>query len=121
MLENEEDMAVFLGLQIDRTIPSTIVLIQTGIIERILVLMELETCNPKYTSADKMSLGKDEVGDPCREGWEYRSVVGMILHLAGSTRPDIVYAVHQCARYSHDPKWCHEVALKHIARYLQRT
>ena len=48
-------------------------------------------------------------------------MVGMMLYLAGSTRPDIEYAVHQCARFSHNPKRCHEVGLKHIARYLQGT
>ena len=36
-----------------------------------------------------------------------------------STRPDIAYALHQCARFSHNPKRCHEVGLKHISRYLQ--
>ena len=112
-------MAGFLGLQIDRTKPGTVVLTQTGLIERILVLMELETCNPKFTPADKIPLGKDEDGDPCRECWEHRSVVGMMLYIAGSTRPDIKYAVHQYARFSHNPKRCHEVGLKHIARYLQ--
>ena len=121
LLEKEEDMAGFLGLQIDRTTPGTVVLTQTGLINRILVLMEMETCNPKYTPADKIPLGKDEDGDPCREDWEYRSVVGMMLYLAGSTRPDIAYAVHQCARFSHNPKRSHEVGLKHIARYLQGT
>ena len=45
----------------------------------------------------------------------------MMLYLAGSTRPDIAYTVHQCARFSHAPKHSHEVGLKHIARYLQGT
>ena len=121
LLEKEEDMAGFLGLQIDRTTKGTVVLTQTGLIDRILVLMELEDCNPKFTPADKLPLGKDLEGDPCRERWEYRSVVGMMLYLAGSTRPDIAYAVHQCARFSHNPRRCHEVGLKHIARYLQGT
>ena len=48
-------------------------------------------------------------------------MVGMMLYLAGSTRPEIAYAVHQCARFSHNPKQCHEVGLKHIVRYLQGT
>ena len=56
--EKEEDMAEFLGLQIDRTTPGTVVLTQTGLIEKILALMELETCNPKYTPVDKVPLGK---------------------------------------------------------------
>ena len=60
-------------------------------------------------------------GDLCMEEWEYRSVVGMMLYLAGSTRLDIVYAVHQCARLSHNQKRSYEVGIKHIARYLKVT
>jgi len=48
-------------------------------------------------------------------------VVWVVLYLAGITRSDIPYAVHQCARFSHNPKICHEVGLKHIARYLKGT
>ena len=44
-----------------------------------------------------------------------------MLYLAGSTRPDITYAVHQCARFSHHYKRSHEVGIKHIARYLKGT
>ena len=66
-------------------------------------------------------LGNDVDGDPCMEEWEYRSVVGMILYLAGSTRPDIAFAMHQCARPSHNPKRSHKIALKHIIQYLWGT
>ena len=45
----------------------------------------------------------------------------MVLYLAGSTRPDIAYAVHQCARFSHNPRHSHEIGVKHIARYLKGT
>ena len=38
-----------------------------------------------------------------------------------STQPDIQFAVHQCARFSEDPKKSHEVAAKQIVRYLSRT
>ena len=92
-------MAGFLGLRIDRNTKGTAVLTQTGLIYRILVLMELDDYSPNFTPTDKLPLGKDEDGDPYRERWEYRLVVGMMLYLAGSTHPDILYAVHQCARF----------------------
>ena len=63
----------------------------------------MKECNVKFTSADKVTLDKDLDGDQCYEEWEYRSIVGMLLYLAGSTRPDIAYAVHQCATFSHQP------------------
>ena len=79
----------------------TVTLLQTGLVDKILVATKLEECNPKFTLADKVPLDKDFDGDICREEWEYRSIVGMLLFLAGSTRSDILYAVHQCARFSH--------------------
>ena len=75
----------------------------------------------KFTPADKVPLDKDLDGDQCCEEWEYRSIVGILLYLAGSTRPDIAYAVHQCARFSHLPKASHEIGVKHIVRYLKGT
>ena len=35
--------------------------------------------------------------------------------------PDIAYAVHQCAKFSADPKLSHEIAVKRIGRYLKTT
>ena len=119
LLEKEEDMAGFLGLHMDRSKSGTVTLMQTGLIDRILTVMYMEEYNPKFTPADKVSLIKDEDGEPCREAWEYRSIVGLMLYLTGNTQPDIVYAVHQCARFSHNPKRYHEVGLKHITRYLK--
>ena len=42
-------------------------------------------------------------------------------YLAVSTRPDIAFLVHQCARFSANPKLIHERALKRIIRYLKGT
>ena len=83
--------------------------------------MDMKDCNLKYTPAEKDPLCKDECEAPCCENWDYRSIVGMLLYLAGSTRPDIAYAMHQCARFSRNPKHSHEIGVKHIARYLKGT
>jgi hypothetical protein len=55
------------------------------------------------------------------EDWNYRSLIGKLNYLEKSTRPDIAYAVHQCARFASNPKKCHGVAIKHIGRYLLYT
>jgi hypothetical protein len=44
----------------------------------------------------------------------------MLLYLEHS-RPDISFATHQCARYTHSPKRSHEKALIRIERYLKGT
>jgi hypothetical protein len=44
-----------------------------------------------------------------------------MLYLEKSTRPDIAYAVHQCARFASDPKVEHAKAVRWIGRYLRGT
>ena len=88
-------MAGFLGIDISRDKENkSLTMTQTGLIERILTAMDMEDCNLKFTPAEKDPLCKDLGGAPCCEDWDYRSIVGMMLYLAGSIRPDITYAVH---------------------------
>ena len=49
------------------------------------------------------------------------SVVGMLNYISNCTRPDILFATHQCARFSNDPKKSHETAIKRIGKYLKKT
>jgi hypothetical protein len=53
--------------------------------------------------------------------FEYRQVIGKLLYLEKSTRPDISCAVHQCARHCANPKIQHTAAVKRIGRYLLGT
>jgi hypothetical protein len=52
---------------------------------------------------------------------EYGHVIGKLLYLVKSTRPDISCAVHQCARHYANPKIQHTAAVKRIGRYLLGT
>ena len=70
------------------------------------------------TPAVKPLLHKDKDGEPRRTTWNYRSVIGMMNYLQQSTRPDISFAVHQCARFCQDPMRSHEREVKRIAKYL---
>ncbi len=45
----------------------------------------------------------------------------MLTYLSRNTRPDIEYAVHQCARFQINPKKAHENAVIRIGRYLIGT
>ena len=119
----EEDYAGFLGIEIKRFPDGTIELVQTGLIDRFLEAVELshDNTNPRLEPAEKEPLGKDENGSPRREKWSYPSVIGMLLYLSSNSRPDISFAVSQCARFNHCPRLCHEIAVKRIARYLKGT
>ena len=120
-LNIEDDVAGFLGILLSKKDDGSIEFLQHGLIDRILKVMGLTDASVKHTPADSKPLGKDEDGAACCEDWSYASVVGMILYLASNSRPDIAFAVHQCARFTHSPKRSHEAALKRIARYLKGT
>ncbi|MEL6804414.1 MAG: hypothetical protein AAFO91_11625, partial [Bacteroidota bacterium] len=53
--------------------------------------------------------------------FHYRRVIGKLNFLEKSTRPDLAYAVHQCARFSVNPREVHADAVRHIGRYLIQT
>jgi len=80
-----------------------------------------EYVKPHYTPAVDPPLGRDEDGSASNVTWSYRSVIGSLLYLANNTRPDIMFAVHQAARFSSDPKQSHHLAIKRICRYLHAT
>lgn len=122
LLKVESDVAGFLGILFKHDKKkNTIELTQTVLINRILVVTGMEDCSGLVTPAEKMSLGKNENGDPCMEHWSYASVIGMMMYLTSNSRPDISYAVHQCARFTHCTKRPQEVAVKRVVRYLKET
>ncbi|SGY38274.1 BQ5605_C003g01990 [Microbotryum silenes-dioicae] len=51
----------------------------------------------------------------------YRAIVGKLLYLSGTTRPNIAFAVSKAARFCNDFTAEHWEALKHILRYLVGT
>jgi len=93
---------------------------QPNLIEKIIKTLGLENAKTAPTPAS-IILTKDEDGEEREHNWNYRSVVGMLGYLQQTTRPDISFAVHQCTRFSTDPKRSHEVAVKRIGRYLLGT
>ena len=120
-LEKEDDVAGFLGVKLTKHEDGRIEMTQTGLIKRIINAMGLDNSNPKGTPTIEGTLPKDLNGEPCNENFNYASVVGMLMYLQGHSRPDIAFAVNQCARYTFAPKRSHEEALKHIGRYLVGT
>ena len=88
---------------------------QSGLTKRIISAVGMEKANLCQTPASTIGLGADVGGAPWKESWSYPLVVGMLLYLAGNTHPDIAFAVHQCARFSHRPLKIHEDAVKRIA------
>ena len=117
-------MSEFLGIDIKTLDNGEFQFCQTGSIRKVLEATGMEHCNwlPTPTKVEA-PLGTDANGSESNIDWpnSYASVIGMMLYLASNTRPDISFAVHQCARFTHNTNVSHETAVKMICRYLQGT
>jgi hypothetical protein len=123
-ITTEPKVEDFLGVKLTRDQEKgTIMLTQPQLIKSILKDLNLmENSHSRVLpSLPSKILHKHATSDAHNESWSYRSVVGKLNYLEKSTRPDIAYAVHQCARFSSDPKVEHSLAVKMIGRYLQGT
>jgi Reverse transcriptase (RNA-dependent DNA polymerase) len=121
-LRDEGEVSAFLGIQIKKTGPNEFLLTQTGLIDKVLETTKMTHCNGCDTPATVDPLHADKDGAPFNETWRYDSIIGMLMYLAGNTRPDIAYAVHQAARFTHGARNSHASAgIKRILRYLQKT
>jgi hypothetical protein len=94
---------------------------QKRLTQRIINALSLADSAPKPTPSASI-LGKQE-DEPLfdNKSFNYRSVLGMMHYLTGNTRPDITFAVSQCARFQQATRQSHAAALKRIGRYLQHT
>ena len=122
-ITDEGEIDTYLGVKITRPTPDTIELTQPHLIQQILddVGMKSNTKTKDKAAPSSTILRRDLDGAPFNEPWEYRSIVGKLNFLEKSTRPEIAYAVHQCARFSSNPKQSHANAIKYLCRYLMAT
>ena len=84
----------------------------------------MEHCNGLPTPTKfEATLGTDENGSEAKRDWpnSYASVIGVMLYLASNTIPDILFAVNQCAQFTHNTKVYTETDVKRIFWYLQGT
>lgn len=122
-ITDEGDIDEYLGVKVTRLPDGTITLTQPHLIDSIIADLGFkENTKGKDTPAPSTaSIDRDLGGKDHDESWEYRSIIGKLNFLEKSTRPDIAFAVHQCARYSSNPKQSHSAAVRYIVRYLMTT
>jgi hypothetical protein len=118
-LNKEGSAEGYLGINIQRN-GCQITFTQVGIMKRIIDALSLDSKHSTAvaTPAEKAALGKDIDGPPASGQVNYASMIGMLLYL-GHSRSDILFATHQCARYTFAPKQSHKNALKRIGCYLK--
>jgi len=81
----------------------------------------MDQASTKPAPAACEPLGTDANGEPFDEEWSHPAAAGMLLHISSNTRPDVQFAVHQVARFSHCLKKSHAQAIKRIIRHLIGT
>ena len=122
-LTDEGKITDYLGVTVTVENDGAIKLSQPHLIQQIIDDIGFnERTSIKPTPAQStVRLNRDLHGEARRENWHYRSIIGKLNFLEKSTRPDIAYSVHQCARFCNDPKMSHENAVKRIVKYLIAT
>jgi hypothetical protein len=99
-------IANYLGIQIQEEDDGTLLLTQSGLIDRTLEAMDLKNANPKDTPATE-AVGVNNQSPSFDGKYNYCSVIGMMMYLTSSTQPNCAFAIHQCARLSHDYAYNH--------------
>ena len=107
----------FLGLQI-QVKDGTIATPHQGYIFNLLEKWNMSDC--KVAKYPISNVQFDENSKSLDENM-YRKIIGPLLYLSVSTRPDIAFAVNILAQFKNCPKETHLVAAERILRYLKGT
>jgi hypothetical protein len=124
-MQNEFEMSLlgelsfFLGLQICQR-NQGIFISQTKYIREMLKRFGMEDCKPVITPMQtSCKLNKDD-DSKSTDQRQYRSMIGSLLYVTTS-RPYVMQAVGQVARFQAASKESHVLAVKRILRYLKGT
>jgi len=98
----EGEVDVYLGVKVEKLEISRVKMSQPYLIDQILKGLGFneKTKIKKTPAVASKILHQDKEGEEMQTEWEYRRIIGQLNFLEKSTRLDIAYAVHQCARFS---------------------
>ncbi|SDA02957.1 BZ3500_MvSof-1268-A1-R1_Chr11-1g03235 [Microbotryum saponariae] len=118
-----DEASFFLGQSIIREGKTGAAIVtQSHFVDAILEEYNMANASPRPTPLAAPSTLRNRVNsdfDPA--SIPYRAIVGKLLYLSGTTRPDIAFAVSKAARFCNNFEAEHWEALKHILRYLVGT
>jgi hypothetical protein len=103
---------------------------QSHYIDQLLVRFNMENVAPISTPAEKYISKLDfewhaqqglDMGETAPVTFPFRELVGCLLYVAISTRPDIANAVRELSKYCNHPTELHVAIAKRVLRYLKST
>jgi hypothetical protein len=96
---------------------------QPLLIEQILQRFQMECASNRSTPLTGTSITKESKLPPLSKEskQQYAAIVGSLMYLATTTRPDLSFAGSQLARYMTNPTMEHLTEAKHALRYLGST
>jgi hypothetical protein len=122
-IEDQGHPADYVGVNIRQLNDGSYEFTQRALTDSIIQDVGLDNAKGVKPVPAKVSLrlhaAKDE--KPFDLDFNYRSAVGKLNYLAQTTRPDIMYATHQIAKYASDPREIHGEAILYLVRYLKKT
>ena len=114
-----DEPCTFVGLQINRDAQGNIWLHQEMLVHQILERFNMIDCNPvSIPMCPSIQLKCQESED---EAFPYRSLIGALLFLAKTSRPDIAFAVAKLSQFTNGYGNEHWLAAKKVIRYLKGT
>ena len=117
------EIVMFLGIRVTRDRAArTITLSNERMVTDMLTKYGMMDCKPAPVPlSSSITLTKAD-GEPLDVSmYPYRQLVGSLMYIAVTTRPDIAFAVGALARYLAQPTTVHWQAAKHVLRYLAGT
>ena len=109
----------FLNMHIKYEIGRQLSIDQSHVIKEVLNKFGMSNCKPVSTPAIEYERNGEALA--AEQQQLYKSLVGSLMYIALSCRPDICYAVNRCGRYFADATAEDLIAAKRILRYLCGT
>jgi hypothetical protein len=122
IIEDQGNIADYLGINFERLTNGKIKMSQPHLIDQIIQEVNIKKTDKRSVPAAPSKILRRDEGAPEYDcPFNYRKVIGKLNFLEKSSRPDIAYATHQCARFCAEPKESHAEAVIHLVKYLQHT
>ena len=111
-----------LGIKYDQREDGTIRMSQEIYVEKLLEKFNMQDCKPVDTPMPFKNNNNLIEDSPTMQNINiYQQLVGSLIYLSNSTRPDIAYTIRELASVMHAPTDANFIAAKRCLRYLKKN